>query len=92
MVSALFGIVIHCFREREAPKVSGTRSARSQRGEAMKASALDQFWDTLSFLLRPDDHGHNAAMIRDFAKASGISEETIRQKLNQTMVTEGAKQ
>ena len=53
-------------------------------------TAEDRFWDALSFLLRPADAAHNAAMIQDFAKVSGISEETIRQKLNQT--SEGAKQ
>ena len=46
-------------------------------------TAEDHFWDALSFLLRPDDVAHNAAMIQDFAKTSGISEETIRAKLNQ---------
>ena len=52
----------------------------------------DQFWDALSFLLRPNDPAHNVAMIRDFAKASGISEETIRDKLNQTMLSDRARQ
>ena len=55
-------------------------------------TAEGKFWNALSFLLRPADAAHNAAMIRDFAKASGISEETIREKLNQTLVPEGAKQ
>jgi hypothetical protein len=35
---------------------------------------------------------HNAAMIRDLAKASGISEETIWDKLNQTMQPDGVRQ
>lgn len=55
-------------------------------------TAVDDFFDTLSFLLRPDDPAHNAAMIRDFAKASGISEETIREKLNQALMPDGARQ
>ena len=48
-------------------------------------TALDDFWNTLSFFLRPDDPAHNAAVIRDFAKVSGISEETIREKLAHAM-------
>ena len=55
-------------------------------------TAEDQFWDTLSFLLRPDDPGHNAAMIRDFSRMSKIPEEIVREKLNQTMTPDGAKQ
>ena len=50
------------------------------------------FWDALSLLLLPDDPAHNAAMIRDFAKVSGISEEIVREKLNRTMVPDGTRQ
>ncbi len=55
-------------------------------------TAVDDFFDTLSFLLRPDDHVHNANLIRDFSQMSGISEEIIREKLNQTMTPDGATQ
>ena len=55
-------------------------------------TAVDQFFDTLSFLLRPDDPAHNAAMIRDFSRMSKIPEEIVREKLNQTMTPDGAKQ
>ena len=55
-------------------------------------TAVDQFFDALSFLLRPDDPAHNAAMIRDFARMSKIPEEIVREKLNQTMTPDGAKQ
>ena len=50
------------------------------------------FWDALSLLLLPDDPAHNAAMIRDFARMSKIPEEIVREKLNQTMTLDGAKQ
>ena len=53
-------------------------------------TAEGKFWDALSFLLRPGDATHNTAMIRDFAKASGIAEQTIREKLNQ--ILDGARQ
>ena len=55
-------------------------------------TAEAQFWDALAFLLRPDDAAHNAAMIRDFAKASGITEQTSREKLAQTLSPDGARQ
>ena len=49
------------------------RFPERQTVEADAMTAVDDFWDALSFLLRPDDPAHNAAMIRDFAKVSGIS-------------------
>jgi hypothetical protein len=52
----------------------------------------DQFWEALAFLLRPDDPAHNAAMMRDFAKISEISEETIRDRLAQTLLSGGGRQ
>ena len=55
-------------------------------------TAVDQFFDTLSFLLRPDDPAHNAAMIRDFARMSEIPEEIVREKLNKDLAPDGAKQ
>ena len=55
-------------------------------------TAEARFWDTLSFLLRPGDPAHNAAMIRDFAKASGISEQIVQEKLAQTLLPDGARQ
>jgi hypothetical protein len=54
--------------------------------------AVDQFFDKLSFLLRPDDPAHNNAMIRDFATISKIPEATIREKLAQTLLPDGARQ
>ena len=46
-----------------------------------RQSAEDDFWDTLGELLRPDAPDHNRKMVRDFSKASQISEETIWRKL-----------
>jgi hypothetical protein len=56
------------------------------------AGRFDQFFDTLSFLLKPGDEAHNAAMIRDFVAMSGIPESFIREKLAQAMLREGAHQ
>jgi hypothetical protein len=55
-------------------------------------TAVDEFFDALSFLLRPDDPTHNANLIKDFAAMSGISEEIIREKLKQAMTPDGARQ
>ena len=55
-------------------------------------TAVDDFFDTLSFLLRPGDEAHNNSLIRDFSAMSGISEEIIRDKLKQAMTPDGAKQ
>jgi hypothetical protein len=90
MVSLIFGNVIHRFREREPPQVSRAHGGRSQRGKAM--TAVDDFFHTLSFLLRPDDPAHNTAMIRDFSRMSKIPEEIIREKLQQAMQPEGTRQ
>jgi hypothetical protein len=53
---------------------------------------MDHFWETLAFLVRPDDPDHNAALIRDFAKASGISEDYVRLRLNLAMRLNGSPQ
>jgi hypothetical protein len=55
-------------------------------------TAVDDFFHTLSFLLRPDDPAHNTAMIRDFSRMSKIPEEIIREKLQQAMQPEGTRQ
>jgi hypothetical protein len=55
-------------------------------------NAVDEFFDTLSFLLRPGDETHNNSLVRDFSAMSGISEEIIREKLHQAMQPDGAKQ
>jgi hypothetical protein len=55
-------------------------------------NALDEFWETLSFLLRPGDPEHNNGLVRDFAKMSGISETIIREKLAETLRPNGATQ
>ena len=55
-------------------------------------TAVDDFFHTLSFLLRPDDPAHNAAMIRDFARMSKIPEEIVREKLHQALSPDGATQ
>ena len=47
-----------------------------RRGPAAMKTAVDDFFDTLSFLLRPGDLKHNNGLIRDFAAMSGISEES----------------
>ena len=91
MAFAVFGNVIHSIPQRDPAKISRTLTVRSQRwGEAM--TAVDDFFHTLSFLLRPGDPSHNNAMIADFAKASGISETEIRERLAKTLLPDGAKQ
>jgi hypothetical protein len=54
---------------------------------------LEHFWQALSLLTRPDDPDHNDALIRDFARVSGLSEERVRLSLKQAMrLPNGARQ